>query len=419
MTKLRVLQVAPVPPEVGGTFAGGIATHAWGLAMHLKERGHEVALLSDNSVYGGDWPRVVDQLRVYDSKSFNGGARGVQLRRPSTWTRAHEAHEVLGTIKRRRWVLAKVATFRAVIEAENPDVVHVHALDVRYTLAHAAAPKVPIMVTVHSANFFNFADEALMSARAAVVRANLRSARQITFVSEFVRAQYEEAFPGALDDLTTRVITNPIEAARWPLHDHRAARVALNLPTDGPVALFVGQLIARKAPEEFIDAVAAVRRRGVPLTGLVAGDGEMADELRSRAQALGVGDAVRFDGRRTPEELIDYYAAADVMVLPSRMEGFPLVFLESMLEGCPVVSTSPPLAEALPSAQYGTLVRERGVEPLANAIFDALERDWDRDAIRRHALSYDWPNRIGELEAAYAETAFGLSADSKQPTLAG
>ena len=70
---------------------------------------------------------------------------------------------------------------------------------------------------------------------------------------------------------------------------------------------------------------------------LVVGDGPLRHDLEAQARRLGIAHAVEFAGYQ--EDVVSAYAAMDVFVLPSRDEGFGLVFLEAMAVGVPVVGT--------------------------------------------------------------------------------
>lgn len=70
---------------------------------------------------------------------------------------------------------------------------------------------------------------------------------------------------------------------------------------------------------------------------LVVGDGDDRPRLERLARDLGVAGQVRFVGRVSDEELVDHYRLADLFVMPSRKEGFGIVFLEAMACGVPAV----------------------------------------------------------------------------------
>jgi glycosyltransferase involved in cell wall biosynthesis len=144
------------------------------------------------------------------------------------------------------------------------------------------------------------------------------------------------------------------------------AKKALGL---GPRAVvgFVGRLAPAKGVSQLLRAVRSLGDRGIELDVLVAGEGEIKRELRSEAQALGLSERVQFLGRR--EDMPRIYAAMDVLVLPSFEEAFPMVVLEGMAAGVPVVSTRVgDVPYMLDEGRCGILVEPGTVAELGEAI---------------------------------------------------
>ncbi len=125
--------------------------------------------------------------------------------------------------------------------------------------------------------------------------------------------------------------------ARSPGPGRRAARELLGLDSKQPVVITVGRLTVMKGQRHLVDAMPGLVARFPDLVVLVVGQGHLHAHLTEQAGALGVGDALRLLGhRQDARSLLD---AADVFVLPSRHEGMPLVALEAMEAGLPVVAT--------------------------------------------------------------------------------
>jgi glycosyltransferase involved in cell wall biosynthesis len=115
-------------------------------------------------------------------------------------------------------------------------------------------------------------------------------------------------------------------------------RSRLNVGRDTVVFASSAKLIARKRPFDLVDAVVALRMRGADAHALFIGDGEERAALEQRAVALGIGDAMTVAGFVNQQELPDWYAAADALVLPSdSRETWGLVVNEAMAAGLPVV----------------------------------------------------------------------------------
>jgi UDP-N-acetylglucosamine 2-epimerase (non-hydrolysing) len=144
---------------------------------------------------------------------------------------------------------------------------------------------------------------------------------------------------------------------------------------------------------------------------VVGGDGPLAGSLRKLAAERGLGDRVQFLGRVTEGELVDWYRAADLFVLPTvAYEGFGMVTAESLACGTPVVGTpvgaTPELLEPLEPA---LLSGSANVRDLSAAIDRSLNIAADEDFRRRcreYAVErFSWASAAPDWETALAEAA--------------
>lgn len=128
-----------------------------------------------------------------------------------------------------------------------------------------------------------------------------------------------------------------------------------------------GRLTNQKNQELLIRAYNRIKNR--PDTKLlILGQGEKKEELQALANNLGIGDDVLFLGwRKNPFNII---AQCDLFVLSSDWEGLPLVIIEAMSLGVPVISTDCPSGprEILENGKYGILVKPKNENKLADAI---------------------------------------------------
>jgi glycosyltransferase involved in cell wall biosynthesis len=197
------------------------------------------------------------------------------------------------------------------------------------------------------------------------------------------------------DRSRVRVVPNGVDVA--DLRRRAAAtdvRAELGLAPQTPVVACVGEVGWRKGQEHVLAAAAALRPRFPAAVWLVAGEGSGLEELQRRAaelDLLGPG-AVRFLGFRADVPAL--LAAADILVLPSRSEGFPNTLLEGMALGLPVAaSRADGIPELVVSGETGLL---HAVDDV-----DAFTADVERllgDADLRH--------RLGEAGARRAATVF-------------
>ncbi|WP_067831351.1 glycosyltransferase family 4 protein [Actinomadura kijaniata] len=163
---------------------------------------------------------------------------------------------------------------------------------------------------------------------------------------------------------TFHLVRNGVDLRRFrpcPPEGRREARAALGLPPDARLAVCVGRLTRQKGQDVLLRAWPAVRARCPRAWLALVGDGDAHDQLRSQA-----GPGVLFaPGVPDPRR---WLAASDVVVLPSRWEGLPLVALEAMAVGRSVVASAiPGLVEVVPSGA-GVLVPVADPAELAGAV---------------------------------------------------
>ena len=200
---------------------------------------------------------------------------------------------------------------------------------------------------------------------------------RVICVSEGARATFLRA---GIPAERLRVVRNGIEARRWarPGGGDRAEvretiRGRLGLPAKVPLVLTVGRMVRQKGYQDLLEVVPGVSARRPDARFVWAGEGSLEGELRARARALDVEHAVCFLGRRA--DVPDLLAAADLFVLPSRFEGLPLVALEAMAAGLPVIGTRVcGTSEVVLDGVTGRLVPPGAAPELTAAILEALEQ---------------------------------------------
>ena len=147
--------------------------------------------------------------------------------------------------------------------------------------------------------------------------------------------------------------------------------------------LYVGRLSKQKALPRLIHALAAVTQ---PVEALLIGEGDERPNIEDLVRHYGL-DNVRLPGRRQGSELVATYQWADVFVLPSDREGMPLVALEAMACGLPVVATDVVGNRELLSG-VGILVK-----PDPAALATALDEVAKDEVLRSEPLSNHWQRR--------------------------
>lgn len=180
-------------------------------------------------------------------------------------------------------------------------------------------------------------------------------------------------------------------------------------PADGPwTALAVGRLVEKKGFEDLVRALAAGGDRLGDLRIEIVGDGPLRSRIESLAESLGVGERIRMSGWLDRQGVADATRRADLFVAPSvvapdgDMEGLPLVIVEAMASGLPVVGTDHSgIPEAVRHGDNGLIVPEHSPEALASAMAEFASRERRHSCgLRSHELvraQFDHPRLISEL----------------------
>ena len=170
-------------------------------------------------------------------------------------------------------------------------------------------------------------------------------------------------------------------AAQWP--KIRVVRCGLEpaffvkpedlSPAVVPRLVCVGRLCEQKGQLLLVEAVAALVGRGVEVELVLAGDGEMRSAVEESIASHGIGDRVRITGWISSAQVRDELLAARALVLPSFAEGLPVVIMEAMAIGRPVISTFVAgIPELVRDGIDGWLVPAGDVDALADAMTACL-----------------------------------------------
>jgi glycosyltransferase involved in cell wall biosynthesis len=162
-----------------------------------------------------------------------------------------------------------------------------------------------------------------------------------------------------------------------------------------PFALVVSALVPYKRLEIAVDACRLAR---VPL--VVAGEGPERARLERRANG-----GVRFVGRRSDDEIRDWYRRASVVLMPGE-EDFGIVPLEAQACGTPVVALARGGAlETVVRGETGALVDDASAEAFADAIARTIDRGVDRGVLRAHAERFSRARFVDQMRALISSIA--------------
>jgi len=234
------------------------------------------------------------------------------------------------------------------------DHLHNHFGDSSCTVAMLASEVsgVPYSFTLHGSAIF-------YEARTWRLDAKLDRAAFVATISHFTRSQAAMfAAPETMDRV--HLIHCGVQPGRLPSVDHHGV---------GDRMVFVGRVVEQKGLGVLFESMRSLLGEHPNLSLTVVGDGPHRQDLANRAEAMGLGDHVDFVGAKSQAEVVDILAKADLFVLPSYAEGVPVVVMEALGSGVPVVASFVGgMAELVEDDHTGFLVRPGDPIQLADRI---------------------------------------------------
>ncbi|MEK7639574.1 MAG: glycosyltransferase family 4 protein [Patescibacteria group bacterium] len=294
-----------------------------------------------------------------------------------------------------------VATLFACLRyGRNQTVIHAHWLH-NGTLAVLCKYFIhrPVVVTVHGPDL-----STLSRFRVGrwMIRWTCRRAAGVIAVSESIR---QKIIVLGIDADKVRHIPNGV-----PDEDEFLA-IPLNQRADGHRLLYVGRLVPQKTVGNLLISLRTVLKEEPATTLTIVGEGPLRVELEAMTKQLGLEKIVNFVGAQSRRRIPGWFRQADIFVLPSRVEGFPIVILEAMAAGRAIVATATEgVPEIIQDGQNGRLVPTDDPAALADAILSLLRYPHERQRFAVAARStiskrYRWSTIASTTAQYYVECA--------------
>jgi glycosyltransferase involved in cell wall biosynthesis len=247
-------------------------------------------------------------------------------------------------------------TARAVARAHRATVMHGHWVVPGGVTAAIAAPRLPLVVSLHGSDVF--VAETLAPARIAA-RAAFRRAGVVTACSADLATR---AIAIGADPSRVEVVPYGVDVTRFAPDAASRARVRadIGMRDDQLLVFAAGRLVRKKGFEYLIDAIAGLPPT-VPAILAIGGAGDLEAELQNRAARAEPG-RVKLLGNLTQDQVARHLAAADLVVVPSvvddagNVDGLPNVVLEALASGTAVITTAAGGIGAVVSDQQTALV---------------------------------------------------------------
>lgn len=313
-------------------------------------------------------------------------------------------------------VLAGYRLLSRAVRRHGIAVLQTHLPDTNlWGLALCLTGRCRVVVTIHNNAFLPTSGGTAFGDRTRLVayRLILRRCAAVVCVSESVRRSLLDTLrvPESAAGRVT-VVTNGVPIPPPPTEaQRRQVRARHGVGEDQVWIVMAGRLTEAKNPACLLEALALLPDLRPRLRVLIAGEGHLRPELEALVERHGLAPVVSLPGNR--DDLGQIMAAADLLAMPSRWEGVPMVLLEALARGLPVVGTRiPGLADVVEDGRHGILVEIDSPGPLALALRALVE-----DAARRRRMAeaclalarerYDFDRVYGALRRIYLAASGG------------
>ncbi|MGB9914856.1 MAG: glycosyltransferase family 4 protein [Candidatus Bathyarchaeales archaeon] len=311
------------------------------------------------------------------------------------------------------YAIPQISSLRTFLETiRDSDLVHVHGHPYPSSLIAAKIAKKygkPVVLTQHN-TFIEYAsslwDHVEWLNDCVIGREALKAADKVVVVS---RATRNYILSLGADPKKINVLHNGVDVDHFkPLNGVRdAMRRKLGISKAASVVLTVRRIVYKNGVDTLIESAEKAIQKNPRLVFLVVGKGPDFEKVKEKIAQLGLQENFRLAGFVSDDDLPCYYNAADFFVLPSKSgEGLPLVALEAMACGLPVIATNVGGISEIMKEDYGKLVPPDSPEALAEAILEFSQKEWA--ALRKDLRvmieqEYSWDKNVEKLVEIYEE----------------
>jgi len=194
----------------------------------------------------------------------------------------------------------------------------------------------------------------------------------------------------------TRAIVNGCDLSVFHVRDRLEARQKLSIDPASEAVVYIGRMDVKKGLLELVEAAASLHPARPNLHVYVVGEGPDRPLIESAIQASNASGYIHALPACAFDDVAVWMTAADLVTLPSYMEGCPNVVLEALACGRPVVATNVGGIPEIMSDECGRLVPPREPAALSLALASVLDRSWDAKAISARG-SRSWSTVAAEL----------------------
>lgn len=352
--------------------AGGDATVVKSLERIQRKTGDDIVILTSNC------PDIVDAAHVqkFGLKIVSHDIDTINLRRIISLAMLFVSSF---------WRLRKI----------RPDIIHSHSMDLGFFIRPAARLyRIPIINTCHGTSIGK------------TDFSKFKQGLELFFLKHGRFYKIITVDEPSLKSFKKHGLNNVVYVPNGV--DEFKAEVRPKKTGGKTVLMFVGRLESVKGVSDLLKAFSTLRNRQSLELWLV-GNGSDVEKLKTKAKELGIDEQTKFLGRQKPAKTRKLFAQADIFVLPSHYEGFPIVMLEAWATSLPVVvSRVGAMQTVCHDGIDSLLIRPKQPKQLAAALErligdKKLQKKLGTNGRKLVETMYNYPSINERIEAIYAE----------------
>jgi len=393
---VRILKICLVSVEYPPTM-GGSGVYAYNLAVNLVKLGHEVHVIT---------------RKLLGSKSYE-IQEGVKIHRIN-WIPIPMFYIPFFSILSFKYVLK-------LHKKEKFDIIHGNwNCDLFYNKKYFGVPLISTMhgtwigeynsVLYQPLKYYGINDLSIRAFGKFFGKIDKKVAQKtdrLIVVSKFSKKEVLKYYK--IPESKIEVISNGVDRTIFNKEKKDMHLYRIINPNNYPLLLYVGRLVARKAPQVLIDAIAIVRKEVPDIELIIVGAGPLRNSLLKKIHELGLEENIKIYSNISFDTLSKIYAISDIFVLHSYYEAQGIVLLEAMASGLPIVATAVGgVPETALKDICGKLVPPGNPEKLAEAIIELIENEelrkkYGKNGFERVKKYYDWAYLAQKMESLYKE----------------
>ncbi len=309
-------------PKYKGDYYGSFV---YDEAKKLVENGIEVHVLTQHN-HGAPYEELMDGIYVHRFRWME----------PKEFRALVHFKGLKDNLRLVTYVISLFFTLIKIVKKYKIDIIHAHSV-IPTGLVGVIVAKImgfPLFITTHGMDINNFDAKSIYGH---LISFSLNHCDRAIAVSDDL-AETMKSLGINKDKII--ILRNAVDTERFKSFKNTKFRHKYGVKENEILILFVGYLDTFKGIFELIDTFYEINKKNKNVKLMMVGTGPKKDELKKKISHLGLRSYVMLTGAVSNTEIHSYYQMADVFVLPSYTEGFPLSVLEAMACGIPVVASN-------------------------------------------------------------------------------